>query len=238
MRPMILAAVGMAASLQAVAAQPLPVDLDGVEFGPIRFQLIQNGAETGAMYYELERRGDDILVHDGTTLLPDVRESLTGVFDAATLAPKSLLIDGDFSRTILDIDLTFTDGKASGVYAVKRPTETEKTENPFEVGAPENAILRPAFFGLAGGLPLEDGASFDFKWFAALSQSYMDATFSITGRKTIETPAGEFETFVGALKAQPENVLYLTTSKPHKVVRIDVPGQNMVFERLPDASAE
>lgn len=230
----LIAAMG----LQTASADPLPVDADSLEYGPIRFQLIHHGEKAGEMFYQLERRGDDILVHDGTTLLPDVRESLTGVFDAQTLAPKSLVMDGDFSRTILDATLTFAEGKASGVYAVKRPDETAKTDNPFEAEAPHNAILRPAFFGLAGGLPLEDGASFSFKWFAVFSQAYMDATFTITGRKTVETPAGRFETYVGELKAQPENVLYLTVEKPHKVVRIDVIGQDMVFERLADAPAE
>lgn len=238
MKPSVLITIAAATGLQAAAAQPLPVDVERVEYGPIHFQLIQHGEKAGAMYYELERRGEDILVHDGTTLLPHVRESLTGSFDAQTLAPKSILVDGDFNRTVLDIDLSFADGKASGVYAVKRPNEIAKTETPFELDAPGDAILRPAFFGLASGLPLEEGARYSFKWFAPLSQAYMDATFTITGTKIVETPAGEFETYVGELKAQPENVLYLTISEPHKVVRIDVPGQNMVFERLPDAPAE
>lgn len=221
-----------AATTVAASADPLPIDISKVEYGPIRFQLVQNDEVKGEMYYELEQRGDEFVIHDGTTLLPDVRESLTAVIDAETLALKSIVLDGDFSRTILDADLQFGDGKATGVYTLKRPADVAKTERPFDMEIPKNAIFRGSFFGLSPGLPLEAGANFTFTWFAPLAQGFADVTFAVTGVETVQVPAGEFETFVGEVKAQPENVIYITTQAPHRVVRIDVPGQNMRFERL------
>lgn len=223
----------LAASIAAASAEPLPVDISKIEYGPIRFQLVQNDEVRGEMYYELEQRGDEIVVHDAATLLPGVRESATSVIDAQTLAPKSVVLDGDFDRMIFDADLQFSDESVSGAYTLKRPAEIARTEQPFEMDMQADAVLRPAFFGLVSGLPLEDGASFSFTWFAPLGQRFADVTLAITGVETIEVPAGAFETFVGELRAQPENVVYITTAAPHRVVRIDVPGQNMRFERLP-----
>lgn len=223
----------LAASAGAAAADPLPVDISKVEFGPVRFQLIQHEKVAGEMFYELERRGDEIVIHDGTTLLPDVRESLTAVIDADTLAPKSIVLDGDFSRTILDADLQFNGEKVSGDYVLKRPADTAKTKTPFDMDMLPDAVLRASFFGLSTGLPLEEGVSYTFPWFSSLARNFAQATFTVTGAKTIEVPAGEFETFIGELKAQPENVIYITTETPHRVVRIDVIGQDMRFERLP-----
>ena len=224
----------LAASTVAASADPLPADVSKVEYGPILFQLVQNDEIKGEMYYELERRGDEIVVHDAATLLPGVRESATSVIDAKTLAPKSVVLDGDFNRMIFDADLQFSDEGVSGAYTLKRPTEITRTEQPFEMEMQADAILRPAFFGLVSGLPLEEGASFSFTWFAPLGQRFAEVTFAITGVETVSVPAGSFETFVGEVRAQPENVIYITTEAPHRVVRIDVPGQNMRFERLPE----
>lgn len=222
-----------AATTVAASADPLPVDISKIEYGPIRFQLVQDDEVKGGMYYEIERRDNDLVIHDGTTLMPDVRESLTAVIDAATLAPKSIVVDGDFSRTIFDADLQFTDESVSGAYTLKQPADIAKTARPFEMEMQDDAILRASFFGLSAGLPLEVGASYAFSWFSTLARNFAPATFSITGVETIEVPAGAFEIFVGELKAQPENVIYITTQAPHRVVRIDVIGQDMRFERLP-----
>ena len=232
----VIASAGLAAfAVPMIAlAEPLPVDLTQVEFAPIRFQLIQHGEKTGEMYFAMERKGDDIVIHDGTTLLPDVRESGTVVIDAATLLPKRIVIDGDFSRTILDIDLTFEGRMGKGVYRLKRPNETDKTDRPFNIELPAGAVARTSVFGLLTGLPIRDGAAFKLRWFSELGGVMADAEIVVAGREPVEVPAGKFETYKVNLNADPANVLYVTASKPHKIVRIDVPAQDMRFERLTD----
>ena len=185
-----LGATLFAATTVAASADPLPVDISKVEYGPILFQLVQNDEVKGEMYYELEQRGDEIIVHDSATLLPGVRESATSVIDAQTLAPKSVVLDGDFNRMIFDADLQFSDEGVSGAYTLKRPAELTRTVQPFEMDMQADAVLRPAFFGLVSGLPLEDGASFSFTWFAPLGQSFADVTFAITGAENGERAGG------------------------------------------------
>lgn len=222
---------GFAAPMGALA-ELLPVDLDQVDFSPARYQLIQHGENLGEMFYAMERSEKDIIIHDGTTLLPDIRESGTLVIDTETLLPKRIVIDGDFSRTILDVDLTFEERQGAGVYRIKQPGETEKADRPFEIELPEDAIARASIFGLVTGMPIKEGAAFQFQWFSELSGAIADAEIIVVGTETIEVPAGVFETYVIKLNAQPANVLYLTREAPHQVVRIDVPDQDMRFERL------
>ncbi|GJL91044.1 DUF3108 domain-containing protein [Hyphococcus sp.] len=230
----VFAAASLAAIFIPVAAvaEPFPVDLSQVEFAPARYQLIHHGEKAGEMYFAMERKEDVIVIHDGTTLLPDVRESGTVVVDAETLLPKRIVIDGDFSRTILDIDLTFDGRKGTGVRKYKRPTDIEKAERPFEIELPEDAIARTSLFGFVSGLPWRDGATFKLQWFEELGGVVADAELVVAGRETIEVPSGMFETFKVNLNAEPANVIYLTTAKPHRIVRIDVPAQEMRFERL------
>ena len=227
------------ALLPAVAlGASLPADPDKVEYGQVRFQLVHQGEAAGEMFYAMEKQGSAIVFHDATTLLPHTRESATGVMDAATFAPRSMVVDGDFDRTVFDADLSFANGKATGVYRIKRPNETQKTDHQFEADMPDGAILRASIFGLVAGLPLEEGASFDFQWFNSLSRAVEDARIEVAGIETIETPAGRFECFVAHLKATPENIIYVTADGPRRVVRIDVVGQDMRFERLPAAPKE
>jgi len=218
---------------QAVA-EPLPVDMDDVEFGEMTFRMIVAGEEVGEMFYVLEQQDDTIVMHDGTTMMPSTRESLTAVFDAETLAPRSIVLDADFNRTVLDIDLTVEDGKATGLYRVKQPSALAKTDKPFELEMPKDVIFRGAVFGLSAGLPLKKDDVYKVKWFAPLGGVLQDVELAVEGEETVSVPAGEFETIKLHVKAQPENMIYVTKAEPRRVVRIDVIGMDMVFERMPD----
>ena len=79
MRRICLAGLMTAAMLGGVAvAEPLPIDSTKLEYGPTRFQLMLNGAPNGEMYYALEQRNDDIVLHEATTMMPDIREFCDG----------------------------------------------------------------------------------------------------------------------------------------------------------------
>ena len=226
----------LAAWVGIAHAEPLPIDGSKLEYNPTRFQLILDGEHKGEMYYELERRDGDILLHEATTLMPDIRESATAVMDGETFAPKSIVLDGDFSRTIFDTTLEVKNGVITGEYVRKQPTDIAKTPRPFSAEMPDGVIFRPAAFGLMPGLPLEEGAVFDFTWFSPLAGAMQDVKLEVTGIETVVTPAGEFETYAVYLTAPQANIVYITTSEPRRIVRIDVIGQDMRFERLPDAA--
>ncbi|WDI31800.1 DUF3108 domain-containing protein [Hyphococcus flavus] len=217
----------------AAMADPLPVDRDKVEFGEMTFRLMLAGEEKGEMFYALEQRDDVLVLHDGSTMMPSTRESLTAVFDAETLAPRSIVLDADFSRTVLDADLEFTGGKATGLYRIKQPDQLDKTDRPFDLEIPEHTVFRGSVFGLASGLPLEEGDVYNIKWFASLAGAVQDVELAVEGEETVTVPAGEFETIKLHVKAQPENMIYVTKASPRRIVRIDVIGMDMVFERMP-----
>ncbi len=228
--------LALAACCGSAVAEPLPIDGTKLEYGPTRFQLMLNGESKGEMYYALEQRGDDVILFEATTMLPDIRESATAVMDGKTFAPKSIVLDGDFSRMIFDTTLTVEDGVISGEYIRKQPSELAKTTRPFTAEIPKDAIFRPAVFGIMPGLPLEEGAVFEFQWFSPLAGALQDVKIEVTGTDTVDTPAGTFDTFVVNLTAPQSNIVYITTAEPRRVVRIDVVGQEMSFDRLPDTA--
>ncbi len=127
-------------------------------------------------------------------------------------------------------------GEISGEYVRKQPLEISKTTHPFSAELPEGVIFRPAIFGVIPGLPLEVGAQWTFQWFSPLAASLQDVKIEVTGIETIDNAAGSFETFAVYITAPQSNIAYVTTEEPRRVVRIDVIGQEMVFDRLPSVS--
>ena len=237
MRCIVLAGlIALATFGGAAVAEPLPIDSSKLEYGPARFQLMLNGEPKGEMYYALEQRDGDIVLHEATTMLPDIRESATAVMDGETFAPKSITLDGDFSRMIFDTTLNVKDGKISGEYIRKQPSALAKTTHPFSADLPDDVIFRPAIFGVVPGLPLNVGARWALQWFSPLAASLQDVTLEVTGIETVDSAAGRFETYTVYITAPQSNIAYVTTEAPHRVVRIDVIGQEMYFDRLPGDS--
>jgi hypothetical protein len=214
-----------------------PIDAAQILNEPLRYVLIHHGKEAGEMFYAAEKRDDIYVVHDGTTLFPNIRESVTISFDAGTYAPRSLNMDADFNRSILEAQLVWADGHVKGEYRRKRPDELSKTVIPLDAEAPDGSILRGAIFALLPGMPMEVGAEYAFKWFTSMSGSFDDVKVQVGDIETVETLGGSFETYKVTIDAKPRNIAYVTTSAPRKIVRIDVVGQDMRFE-LPAAESE
>jgi dipeptidyl aminopeptidase/acylaminoacyl peptidase len=103
---------------------------------------------------------------------------------------------------------------------------------------PVDVKLEGAVFGEGAGrdvllasLPLADGYQTGFRTFAVLSQKVRPMRVAVTGRETVTTGAGTFETWVVALTALDGDeggtgTLYLTRDAPHVVVRgtVNVPA--------------
>ncbi|MBI1391808.1 MAG: hypothetical protein GC152_03600 [Alphaproteobacteria bacterium] len=212
------------------------IDRSDLPNGEARFVLIQNDEEKGEMRYSFACDAARCILHDGTTLYPNIRESGSATLDAATFAPLTVSLDGDFARNILDAELAWADGRVTGEYRRKGPNDVSKTVVPFDREAPAGAILRWSVFALVQAMPLNAGDVYELNWFAPLSGAYAPAILRVEGRELVETPAGETMATRVVVDASPRNVI-LVADAPRRIVRIDVPDQNMRFERLPDPPA-
>lgn len=209
------------------------IDMKRADMSAFSMVMINDGVEAGGMTYGWTREGNTWVITDLTEMQPNILETARGVIDAATLLPLSNDIDfavGE-GRTVFDLEW---DGNAlSGQVTISRPgedTHTVDVSNPAHARPP----IRLSIFGLIAGLPLAEGYSISLPWYNTLSNTIETIELIHSGIETVTTPAGEFEAHRVNLKGgTPENVIYVTTSKPQRVVRIDVVGRPMHFERLP-----
>ncbi|HID48861.1 MAG TPA: hypothetical protein EYP40_04460 [Chromatiales bacterium] len=64
-------------------------------------------------------------------------------------------------------------------------------------------------------------------------------TATVAGVETITTPAGEYETYrVQVEGGDPEQVVYITTQSPRRIVRMEVVGQPWVYQLLPERHSD
>ena len=129
--------------------------------------------------------------------------------DGKTLAPKSIVLDGDFSRMIFDTTLKVENGTISGEYVRKQPADLAKSTRPFSAELPDDVIFRPAIFGVIPGLPLDVGAHWELQWFSPLAASLQDVKLEVTGIETVDTAAGTFETYAVYITAPQSNIAYV-----------------------------
>ena len=231
---MIRRTIAFFASLIASETCALEFDASALPTGEATFDLIQNGEINGQ--WRLSRRMLDgaYIVVDSTTLYPDVRETAAFVADAETLAPLRVVIDADFSQTILDADISWEGDRAVGAYYFKQPGEVGKQEAPFTLETP-GVYLRGVVFQILPALDLADGVAYELDWFSSLGRQVERVTLTVSGPEPLSVPAGEFSAYrIDVTGGSPENTVYIAADAPRAILRVDVHGMGMHFERRAD----
>ncbi len=209
------------------------VDMSRADVSRFSLKLVHNGVEAGSMTYGWVRDGNRYIVSDRTEMKPNILETAQGVINADTLLPDSITVNFAVGENTRKYDVAWADGGRTGGVVIRRPNAESRTVDFSDPEHPASA-LRLSVFGLIAGLPLADGFSVKLPWYNTLSNLLENIELTHAGIVTIETPAGRFETHKIDVKGgTPDNIVYVSTSLPQKIVRIDVVGQPMYFERLP-----
>jgi len=111
-----------------------------------------------------------------------------------------------------------------------------RQEAPVDLPLTDGAMPRAATFLLAPYMPLEVGDSISYDWYAPIPNVVATVTLTAFEGGRVETPAGVYEDTIRVelRGAQPFNDIYLSTDENREIVRIDIVGQNMYFQRVPE----
>lgn len=228
----LTAAPTNAAEERAAEWQSL-VDMSRADVATFSMKMINNGTEVGSMTYGWTRDGNRYVIKDRTEMQPNILETAEGVIDASTLLPLSIGINFAVGENKRKYDIAWKDSERTGGVVVSQPGVDARTVDFSNPEHPPSA-LRLSIFGVVAGLPLGEGFALKLPWYNSLSNTVQNIALVHDGITTIETPAGSFEAHKIDLKGgTPENIIYVSTSLPQKIVRIDVVGQPLHFVRLP-----
>jgi len=233
------ALIFLVAASQAGANEAKPqswqslVDMTRADLSSFSLKMINDGVEVGSMTYGWTLDGNRYIVSDRTEMQPNILETAQGVINAKTLLPENITIDFAVGENKRKYDVAWADGGRTGGVVISGPDAETRTVDFADPEHPSSA-LRLSIFGLIAGLPLKEGFSVKLPWYNTLSNKLQNIELIHAGIVTVNTPAGTFDAHKIDLKGgTPENIVYVSTSLPQKIVRIDVVGQPMHFERLP-----
>lgn len=209
------------------------IDMKRADVSTFSMKMINEGQEAGSMTYGWRRSGNTYVISDRTEMKPNILETATGIIDARTLLPISNDIDFAVGGSKNIFDLEWDNGALKGEIHINQEGGEPRTVDVSNADHPAS-IIRLSIFGVIAGLPLAEGFSVDMPWYNTLSNTVENITLAHVGFETVETPAGSFEAHkIHIQNGTPENMVYVTKSMPQRIVRIDVIGMPMHFERLP-----
>ncbi|WP_262692260.1 DUF3108 domain-containing protein [Kordiimonas aestuarii] len=212
------------------------LNLDNADLSLFRMIMINEGQQAGTMEYGWTRIGNQYLVEDRTSMAPNILESASALIDAKTLLPYTVMVKFSMGDSMMNVDLRWTGGNRQGQIISRRHGDGE-TIRDVDLVEDNYAPLRMAAIGFVAALPLQDGYQTSFDWFNTMANRTEQVRVETGGRARVETPGGSIEAYKVALRGvMPENILYITTSKPRRIVRIDVVGRDMYFLRTADHS--
>ena len=104
----------------------------------------------------------------------------------------------------------------------------QQQEIPIEIDSENKTLGRAAIFGLIPVLPLEVGKTYTMDLFAFSQGEIWNMNLYVEDTVTINWQDEETEAFkINLTGGKVDNTVYMTTDQQHKIVRIDVDGQDM-----------
>lgn len=195
------------------------------------FHMMQGGAVVGSMIFEKRREGDVILMNDISEMPGIIRETLDMELSAKDLSmyEAKMHLTAKQNNTKIDMQLNWTDNHIKGEYDFEQNGQARKI--PIDTLATKKIVGRGVVFGMTEALELEVGRQYKMNLFAFSSGQIWNMDLSIVGKETIEIQGMKMEVYkMPLMGGKVNNILYVTTDKKQKLVRVDVLGQGMIIE--------
>ena len=235
------------------------LDTDGEEITPSDLAVRRSG---GAMDASRIRRGDFIysLLFQGNSVARStirvedteegnvrVTESLSGAMGSQTtryvvtpeLEPLEMEKGGKMGQRSVQTELSYGDGRVKGSATVPKREDGEEGQGPPEMeqvtvdtAVAEGTVDQNMAMAVILASRLEEGAEVEVPVYSPRT-GVTQLTGTVTGRETVEVPAGSFEAWEVQLEFSGQAVhLFVTTEAPHLLVKQTFAEQPLSMELM------
>lgn len=208
----------------------LKLDLNNIETRKDSFLIKQHKKVVGYWVWDVKKQAKTITIKDISVLEGMVEETFTLTLNMDKLHTSKVDMNMRYGSNILNVNLerkSINDLKA---------TYHQKGKTPFNIKIDttysKNVVLRPALFGLIPTINNFRTLNTTVETFFLSSGKSGKMNLKYLGTETVKVPIGEFNTykleFVG--DNQLSNTIYVSKSKPHRIVKVKVIGQPLTIE--------
>jgi predicted Zn-dependent peptidase len=207
---------------------PATWDASRLQAGVRNYNLMFQGNPLGTATYRLERDGGDWVSSQTLASALAGSQETQLRFDAVDFTPVSLRQSQSAGGMEVSVTIDVVDGRFVGM--ANLPAAMGGAQ---EVDTPVGQALLPGMdeYALAASV-LEEGMRIQIPYLDVTSGGAITIEARVTGRETVEVPAGTFDTWrVEVTSPQGTLTLFLLADAPHILVRQDFPpGQPISLE--------
>jgi len=209
-------------------AAPVTWDASRLEAGVRTYNLMFQGNPLGQATYRLERDGEDWVSTQTLASALAGNQETELRFGAEDFAPVSLRQSQAAGGMEIAVQIDVMDGRFVGTASLPAAMG-----GPREVDVPAGDALLPGMdeYAMAASV-LEQGMRIQIPYLDVTSGGAVTVEARVTGRETVEVPAGTFDTWrVEVTSPQGTLTLFLSADAPHILIRQDFPpGQPISLE--------
>lgn len=210
------------------AAQRPPIDLEAFAPQADTFAFRVNGQTIGTQVVSLTATADGFLFRE-TTTTPAGSQSTEVRMDAGG-GMRSVLQRGEMAGQVMRIDVAYAGGRATGDARVPGPQGMQ--EGTVEAAVPADVIDDNVLTAFLPALSWTANATFELPVFSAGKNELAVHTFRVMAEEDVTVPAGSQRAYRVEVTggAQPL-VLHLSTTAPHRLLRLEVIGTPLALVR-------
>jgi hypothetical protein len=215
------------ASVPATAQTPLPVDFRTRAVGTDSFAVRLQGREVGHQRSTFEPAGTGWRYTESTVMTGRVEQ--TTIVELTREGAMHRVEQRGTSRGLpMATDLAYEGGRVKGRSSNPAADGSVKA---FDIDSAVGAVVDDnAPQALVPALPLAEGASWSFMMFSSGQNRMVPMTLTVTGRGTVEVPAGRFDAWrVEVSGSQAPLAFSVTATAPRRVVRVQMIGAPFEF---------
>jgi len=218
-----------------LAPKAVRVDLDLAALAVRRdsFVVRFNGAEAGWMRGVLEKTPDGWRYIEDTRLGAFVVQTTTLELDA-TGAMKAVKQTGKVQGQDAAIDVSYAGGRAKGTASAPDPQTGQIKRITLDTAVAAGTLDDNSVQALVPAFRWAPGAKWTFNVLSAGQGEIKPWTLAVTGTEQVTVGTGQVEAYKAELSGPSAPlVLWVSTAKPHLLLKIAIAGQPLEFTRVP-----
>ena len=207
-------------------ATTLPVDLTKLVERADSFTVLLQGNPAGYQTSTLLKTSAGFAVRTKLEIGGIMSQSSEATF-GADLTPQALKSNGKMQGMDLTTNITYTSGRVKGSSMVPGPggLKTVTVDTTIAPGVMDDNMIG----ALVPGLRWTPNAKFTVNAFDASAGRVRPLTLQVTGTESVTVPAGTFQAYRVELSGQPPLAMFVTTTAPHRVVKMMPVGAPVEF---------
>lgn len=210
-----------ATGADADVAPTAELDASRLVMGTDTFRIMIQGSELGSQVTRLERVEDGFRFTETTTT--QQAEQTTDVRFGPDLAMRTVEQKGVAGGVEMNVTMRYGDGRVTGSARIPGPQGMQDRQIDMEV--PANAVDDNVLMALLPSMPLAPNARFSVPVIGATSRDAQPVTLTVTGEESVTVPAGTFDVYAVEMSGATQPLtLYVTSSEPHRLVRMAMEG--------------